>query len=105
MLVRFVTHDGVETAADAANGDTILACAKDNAISGIVGECGGAMACATCHGYIDDAWTAKLEEPTEAELAMLSGCIDVRAGSRLTCQVVLTPELDGIKIHVPESQT
>ena len=104
MWVRFVGQDGAETIAEGLEGDTVLRFATDNSVDGIIGECGGSMACATCHGYVDDQWIDKLEAPGEAELAMLSGCIDVREGSRLTCQIVMTRELDGLTIHVPECQ-
>ena len=81
MQVRFVTPDGKEMVVDGAEGETALQCAKRHSVPGIIGECGGSMACATCHGYVDDRWADKLAEADELELGMLSGCIDVRDGS------------------------
>ena len=104
MLIKFVGTDGSEIIARGEEGDTLLTCAKNNAVTGIIGECGGAMACATCHGYIDTQWVDKLELPSESEKAMLSGCLDVRENSRLTCQIVLSQNLDGLTVYVPESQ-
>ena len=72
---------------------------------GIIGECGGAMACATCHAYVAEKWAHGLPGKSAQEKEMLSGCIDTRWNSRLTCQVRLSEELDGLIIEVPKSQT
>lgn len=104
MHVKFINADGHEQVVDAVAGESILEIAKNNAIEGIIGECGGSMACATCHAYVDAAWADKLNTACELEQGMLSGCMDVRDGSRLTCQVVMSVELDGITIRIPASQ-
>jgi 2Fe-2S ferredoxin len=75
-----------------------------NTVPGIVAECGGACSCATCHVYVDDEWTEKVGGPSEMEEDMLDFAFDVRPTSRLSCQIRLTDELDGLVLHVPEEQ-
>ncbi|MDB5395003.1 MAG: (2Fe-2S) ferredoxin [Rhodospirillales bacterium] len=105
MRVTFIDPAGQTHAVTGEPGESIMRCATHHLVPGIVGECGGAMACATCHGYIAEDWAGKLAAPSAQEREMLSGCIDVRPNSRLTCQIRLTEELGGIVIEVPESQT
>lgn len=105
MRVTFIDIDGETHIVDGAEGESAMRCATEHLVSGIVGECGGAMACATCHGYVDAAWVDRLPPPGAQERDMLAGCIDVRPNSRLTCQIRLTEALDGLTITVPESQT
>ena len=105
MRIRFVDGEGLERVVDGDPGESAMTCARRHAIRGIVGECGGALACATCHGYVDEAWVSTLPAPSPHEEQMLEGCIDVRPNSRLTCQIMLRPGLDGPTIEVPESQT
>ena len=66
----------------------------------ILAQCGGSCACATCHVYVDEAWKAKLPEPSEEEVGMLDGAFDVTADSRLACQIIFTKALDGLKIKL-----
>lgn len=75
-----------------------------NGVPGVVAECGGVCSCATCHVYIDPDWYAQLPSPDESELALLEFAIDPRENSRLSCQVEITEELDGMVVHTPESQ-
>lgn len=105
MRVTFIDDQGIGRTVSAEAGETAMRCATEHLVPGIVGECGGAMACATCHGYVGDEWIDRLPPPSAQEREMLSGCIDVRPGSRLTCQIKLTAELDGLTITVPDSQT
>ena len=105
MRVTFIDPDGKTLDLTGEPGESAMRCATNHLVPGIVGECGGAMACATCHGYVDVAWTDKLPPPGAQERDMLAGCIDVRPNSRLTCQIVLSEALDGLVIEVPESQT
>ena len=105
MRVTFIDPDGKTHTVIGEPGESAMRCATNHLVAGIVGECGGAMACATCHGYVDVAWTDKLPPPGAQERDMLAGCIDVRPNSRLTCQIVLSHALDGLTIKVPESQT
>lgn len=105
MRIVFIDDQCVTRDVSAEAGQSAMRCATEHLVSGIIGECGGAMACATCHGYVGDEWIDHLPPPSPQEREMLSGCIDVRPGSRLTCQITLTPELDGLTITVPDSQT
>lgn len=75
-----------------------------NGVPGVVAECGGSCSCATCHVYIDLDWYAQLPSPDESEQEMLEFAIDPRENSRLSCQVEITEELDGMVVHTPESQ-
>ena len=78
--------------------------AKLNLVPGIEAECGGACACATCHVYVDEAWSEKTGKPSEMEEDMLDFAFDVRPVSRLSCQIKVAPELDGLILRVPEKQ-
>jgi 2Fe-2S ferredoxin len=104
--IVYVAHDGARTELDIAEGENVMHGALYNGVEGIVGECGGALACATCHCYIDEAWFAKVGGPaSQAELDMLENtAAPVKATSRLTCQITVTPELDGLVVHMPEAQ-
>lgn len=105
MRVIFIDSDGTEHVVTDGLGETAMRCAANRLVPGILGECGGAMACATCHGYVADEWCGKIEPPSTMEKELLAGCIDQRPNSRLTCQIRLTQELDGLRIFVPKSQT
>jgi 2Fe-2S ferredoxin len=105
MRVKFIDYRGVEHVVTGQPGESAMRCATEHLVPGIIGECGGAMACATCHGYVDEAWLGKIPAPSAQEREMLSGCIDMRPNSRLTCQIRLTEALDGLTIMVPDSQT
>ena len=102
--VRFVQADGHTSEVDALSGDSVMETAIDNDIDGIIAECGGAASCATCHVYVDPAWLGKLPPPEAIEDGMLDCVLDRRPNSRLSCQIRVSDELDGITINVPESQ-
>jgi 2Fe-2S ferredoxin len=78
--------------------------AIDNDIDGIIAECGGACSCATCHVYVDPAWQDKLPPPEPIEDGMLDCVLDRQPNSRLSCQIRLRDEIDGITVTVPDSQ-
>jgi 2Fe-2S ferredoxin len=103
--IIYILRDGSRREVEAPVGTSLMKAALDNNILGIEAECGGCLTCATCHGYIDDAWIDKLPPPSEEELVMVDCAIDVRPSSRLTCQISLTEQLDGVIVHVPQSQT
>ncbi len=105
MRVTFIDPDGAEHAVEGLAGESAMRCATRLDVPGIVGECGGAMACATCHGYVEPPWSDWLPPPSAQEREMLAGCIDTRPTSRLTCQIRLDDTLDGLVIRVPLSQT
>ena len=81
---------------EAVRGDTVMETAIDNDVPGIVAECGGACACATCHAYIDGDWLAKLPAMEDMEDAMLDSALDREENSRLTCQISMTDELSAL---------
>lgn len=102
--LTIVAHDGVKFEIDAENGSTVMENAIRNAVPGIDAECGGACACATCHVYVDDAWTEKVGSPDVMEEDMLDFAYDVRPTSRLSCQIKVSSDLDGLVVQVPERQ-
>jgi ferredoxin, 2Fe-2S len=102
--VTFITHDGNAHELAAENGATLMETAIRNMIQGIEAECGGACACATCHVYVDEAWTEIVGEPGPMEEDMLDFAYDVRPSSRLSCQVKIADKLDGLVVRVPERQ-
>jgi 2Fe-2S ferredoxin len=104
--VTYIEHSGDEHVVDVPVGENVMRGAVNNGIEGIVGECGGGLACATCHCYVDEAWAGQVGEPTsDDERDMLeSAASEVRPTSRLSCQIEVTPELDGLVVRLPERQ-
>jgi 2Fe-2S ferredoxin len=102
--VRFILHDGTERLIEGELGSSVMQTAVDNLVLGIIGDCGGNCSCATCHGYVDPAWLDKLTPMTEEETIMLDGVMHVKENSRLTCQIKLKQELDGLIVRLPVSQ-
>jgi 2Fe-2S ferredoxin len=98
--ITYVQSSGERRVVDVPVGHSLMEGAIDNNIDGIVAECGGACACATCHAYIDSAWLAKLKPADDMEDAMLDAALDRRDSSRLTCQIDVTEELDGLVLEV-----
>jgi 2Fe-2S ferredoxin len=99
-----VAHDGTRFDIDAAAGSTVMENAVKNSVPGIEAECGGACACATCHVYVDDAWTNAVGKPDVMEEDMLDFAYEPKETSRLSCQIKMSGELDGLVVHVPERQ-
>ncbi len=102
--ITYIEHDGTEHVVEAEIGQTVMEAAVKNKIPGIEAECGGACACATCHVYVEEAWREKTGEPEEMEEDMLDFAFDVRETSRLSCQIRVTEELDGLVVRIPEKQ-
>ena len=104
--VTYIAADGTTTSVDVPLGENVMRGALYNNIDGIVGECGGGLSCATCHCYVDDAWTAPVGGPSStAETELLEAAAsEVKASSRLSCQIVMTEALDGLVVHLPEAQ-
>ena len=102
--ITFIDSNGTARTVDAERGSTVMETAIRNNIPGIEAECGGACACATCHVYVDEAWREKTGSPSPMEEDMLDFAFDVRPTSRLSCQIKVSPELDGLKVTVPERQ-
>jgi 2Fe-2S ferredoxin len=102
--VTYIQPDGQTRVVEAAAGTTVMEAAIDNDVAGIVAECGGACSCATCHVYVDPAWADKLPPPDAQEDGMLGCVLDRHATSRLSCQIVLRPALDGLVVEVAKEQ-
>ena len=103
--ITFIDANGTTSTVKAVDGDSVMQTARLNNISGIVAECGGAMACATCHAYVDDAWADRVGPVGEDESEMLDfASCEVKETSRLTCQIKIEPKLDGLVIRLPEEQ-
>jgi len=104
VKITFIQPDDVSQTVEAEPGITVMEAAKLNDIPGIEAECGGACACATCHVYIEPSWVEKTGKPANIEEDMLDFAFDVRKESRLSCQIKVTPELDGLTMRVPAKQ-
>ena len=102
--VTYIEFNGKEHVVDVDPGYSVMQGAINNNVRGVIAECGGACSCATCHVYVDDAWSEKLEQKTEEEVAMLDAVVDLRPNSRLSCQIKVTESLDGLVVHLPEKQ-
>ena len=103
--ITYIHPDGTEQTVAADLGDSVMLTATTNDVDGIVAECGGNMICATCHVYVDDAQLSRLPAMDEEEDAMLEQTASPRKdNSRLSCQLEITPELDGLVVRLPETQ-
>ncbi len=102
--VTFIAHDGTETTIDAQPGLPAMTVAVHNGVTGILGDCGGACSCCTCHVYVPADWQAAVGPAGIEESELLSMRDDANATSRLSCQIVLNDALDGLVLHMPEEQ-
>ncbi|MCI4591822.1 2Fe-2S iron-sulfur cluster-binding protein [Sphingobium sp. BYY-5] len=103
--VTVIEASGTEHVIDVPVGETVMRAALNAGIDGIVGECGGGLACATCHCYVDEDWADRLEEAEPAEREMLEcTASELRPTSRLSCQIIVDDGLDGLIVHLPETQ-
>jgi 2Fe-2S ferredoxin len=102
--INFIDASGTLRMVEADNGSTVMEAAIRNNIPGIEAECGGACACATCHVYIAEEWREKVGPPTPMEEDMLDFGYDVRPNSRLSCQIKVSDDLDGLTVTTPDKQ-
>ena len=103
--ITYIEHNGTEHVVDVANGLTVMEGARDNNIPGIEADCGGACACSTCHVYVDASWVEKLPAKDAMEEDMLDFAWEAyQTTSRLTCQLKVTDDLDGLIVRMPEKQ-
>jgi 2Fe-2S ferredoxin len=102
--ITYIEHNGTEHVIDVENGMTVMEGAIKNSIPGIDADCGGACACATCHVYVAPEWKDKVGPAESMEEDMLDFAFDVRDNSRLSCQIKVTDELDGLVVNLPEKQ-
>jgi 2Fe-2S ferredoxin len=102
--ITFIQFDGTETSIDAEIGNTVMNTALDNLIPGIDADCGGECSCATCHVLVDESWMEKVGQPSESEESMLDLNPDRATNSRLSCQINVSEDLDGLIVNLPEFQ-
>lgn len=100
--ILFIQPDGREQAVEASAGQSVMQAAIGALVPGIVADCGGACSCATCHGYVDERWVDRVPPASVDETEMIdAGCLDALPTSRLTCQIKVTDELEGLVIRLP----
>ena len=102
--ITFIQFDGTETSIDAEIGSTVMNTALDNLVPGIDADCGGECSCATCHVLVDEGWMEKVGQPNDTEESMLDLNPDRAANSRLSCQIKVSDDLDGLVVNLPEFQ-
>jgi 2Fe-2S ferredoxin len=102
--ITYIDFEGTSRTVDGDIGATVMETAIKNNVPGIEAECGGACACATCHVHVDEAWRAVVGEPSPMEEDMLDFGFDVRENSRLSCQIKVTEDLEGLVVRTPERQ-
>ncbi len=105
VSVTFIQQDGKEVVVDAVVGDSLMLAGQGNDVEGILGECGGSCACATCHVYIEPEWRERIGPPEILEEMTLEGVSHItQENSRLGCQIVVSEEMDGLRIKVAPPQ-
>lgn len=105
MKITFIAADGTTTEVDSPEGESVMRAAVGNDVDGIIGECGGSMMCATCHCYVDEDWADQTGPQQDGESDLLDcAASEVKPTSRLSCQIRMRSELDGVVIHLPEAQ-
>lgn len=102
--IKFIEHDGTEVVVEVEAGISVMNAAIDNMVSGIDADCGGECSCATCHVVVDDDWINVVGKPGEQEESMLDLNPDREENSRLSCQIPVTDEIDGLVVKLPEFQ-
>ena len=102
--ITYIEHNGKSHSINVENGLTVMEAAVQNDIPGIDADCGGSMACATCHVYVKEEWFNKLPQKQEGEDDMLDQAFDPNKNSRLSCQLTVSDELDGLIVNLPEKQ-
>ena len=102
--ITYIEHNGNKHTVEVENGLSVMEGAVQNDIPGIDADCGGGMACATCHVYIGDEWFNKINQKSEGEDDMLDQAYEPKKNSRLSCQITVTEELEGLTLEMPEKQ-
>lgn len=102
--ITFIEHDGTEHTVEGEPGLSVMRAAIDNLVPGIDADCGGECSCATCHVYVEPQWMDKVGQPSDREESMLDLNPERESNSRLSCQIPITDDLDGLVVRVPEFQ-
>ncbi len=103
--ITYKDRDGNSKTIEVEKGLTVMEGAIQNEIPGIDADCGGSMACSTCHVYVEEKWFDKLPKAEDAEVDMIDMAYDPKKNSRLSCQLIVTNELDGLIVTTPEKQS
>ena len=103
--ITYIHSTSKEYTVDVSNGLTVMEGAVQNDIPGIDADCGGSMACATCHVYVEEKWLDKLPKAEEGEVDMIDMAFEPKKNSRLSCQITATDEIDGLVVTTPEKQS
>ena len=103
--IIYKDYNGNSKTIEVENGLTVMEGAIQNDIQGIDADCGGSMACATCHVYVEDKWLNKIQKAEEAEVDMIDMAHEPKKNSRLSCQLIVSNELDGLTVTTPEKQS
>ena len=102
--ITIVEYDGETHEVDAEVGSTLMESAVRGGVTSIIAECGGSCSCATCHVYIDEAWVGRLQPPSAEEADQLDFAFNAQPTSRLSCQIKVTEDLEGLMLHTPYHQ-
>ena len=103
--IKYIEYGGQEHEIEVPNGLSVMEGAVQNDIPGIDADCGGGMACATCHVYVKEDWLNKLPKKEDGEEDMLDMAFEPKTNSRLSCQLIVSAELDGLIVDIPSKQT
>ena len=103
--ITYIEHNGTNHTVDVQNGLTVMEGAVQNNIPGIDADCGGSMACATCHVYVKEDWFDKINKKSEGEDDMIDQAYEPKKNSRLSCQIIVSDDLDGLVVDMPGKQT
>ena len=103
--IIYIEYDGKSHTIEVANGLSVMEGAVQNNIPGIDADCGGSMACATCHVYVEEKWLNKLPKAEEGEVDMIDMAFEPKKNSRLSCQLIVSDEMDGLEVTTPEKQS
>ena len=103
--ITYITHKDEKHTVEVQNGLTVMEGAVQNDIPGIDADCGGGMACATCHVYVKDGWFDKIPPKEDGEEDMLDMAFEPKKNSRLSCQIIISDELDGLIVNIPSKQS
>ena len=103
--VTYIDYNGNSKTINVDNGLTVMEGAVQNNIPGIDADCGGSMACATCHVYVEDKWLDKIPKAEDGEVDMIDMAFEPKKNSRLSCQIIVSDELDGLVVNIPSKQS
>ena len=103
--ITYIDQKGISQTFNVENGLTVMEGAVQNNVPGIDADCGGSMACATCHVYVEESWFNRLPAAEDAEKDMIDMAYDPKKNSRLSCQIIVSDEIDGLTVTTPEKQT